>query len=200
VRRLATALAAALVLAGCPIPQPLPEYSAGTITPPRIVMNEATSQIATQGTVILVAPDTCTSTATAPSYDLAATLVDQNTVEPVVARWFVNYDKYVPARYGPLPESGEIAATSSTDTHRAVPPLTFHPWGGWGTVGGTGTLGGTVLASGRNEGAVQIVELVVSNGFDPAGAAAPLPYRSPAGAFEAQMFRWVFVTSAAACP
>ncbi len=38
-RTIAAALAA-LGLAGCPIPQPLPDYPAGTITPPRILVDE----------------------------------------------------------------------------------------------------------------------------------------------------------------
>ncbi len=195
--RTAIAIAVTLLLAGCPIPQPLPEYEAGTITPPRIVMDDSTSQIAYPGTVILVPPDSCTTTA--PGYALAAALVDENAGEPVSARWFVNYDPADPARNAPR-QKDDIPGTNTTppQTRRTVPPFTFDPWASYGTVGGTGN--GT---NGKSPGAVQIVELVVSNGFDPAGeppgSGAPRPFRSPALGFETQMFRWVFVTTAP-CP
>ncbi len=190
-KRAAFALAGALLLAGCPIPQPLPDYPPGTITPPRIVMDDSISQIAYPETVVLV-PEGCPTTA-APSFPLSAALVDVNTIEQVSARWFVNYDPMDPARNAPRQED-EIHGVNTTplQTRRTVPMFTFHPYGSYGTVGSTGS------GDGRNLGAVEIVELVVSNGFDPAGdppgSAAPLPFRSPAPGFETQMFRWVFVT------
>ena len=201
-KRAAIALAGALVLAGCPIPQPLPEYEAGTITPPRIVVDDSVSQIAFPGTAILVPPDGCSSTA--PSYPLSASLVDVNTVEQIVARWFVNYDAADPVRKCPEGGDIEIPGTSSTATRRTVPTFTFYPHTSYGktVAGGNGT-------DGKEPGTLQVVELVVSNGFDPAVAVSPLdtrpgsgalpPFRRPASGFETQMFRWVFVTSST-CP
>ncbi len=200
--RHATALAGALLLAGCPIPQPLPEYSAGTITPPRIVMDDSTSQIAYPGTVVLVTPEFCTTPA--PSYALSGALIDANTFEQVSARWFVNYDPVDPA-LRQWRQQDEIPGLNTTppQTRRTLPTFTFYPYANYGrTVAGTGN--GT---NGTEPGAVQIVELVVSNGFDPAvanpgdpaGSGAILPFRSPALGFETQMFRWVFVTTPS-CP
>lgn len=200
--KLAIAVAGALLLAGCPIPQPLPEYEAGTITPPRIVMDDSTSQIAYPGTVVLVAPEICTTPA--PSYPLSAALVDVNTIEQVSARWFVNYDPEDPV-LGKWRQEDEIPGVNTTppQTRRAVPTFTFYPYANYGrTVAGTGN-----GMNGKDAGAVQIVELLVSNGFDPTratpdlppGSGALLPYRSPALGFETQMFRWVFVTTPS-CP
>jgi hypothetical protein len=48
----------------------------------------------------------------------------------------------------------------------------------------------------KEAGLLRVVELVVSNGFDPDAVAPPaaLPYRTPRLAFETQVYRWVFVT------
>jgi hypothetical protein len=55
---------------------------------------------------------------------------------------------------------------------------------------------GPVALPHAGAGAVRVVELVVSNGFDPNAIAppAPLPYRTPLVGFETQVHRWVFVT------
>ncbi len=58
-RRAELLLAAlALGLAGCPIPQPLPDYPPGTVTPPRIVVDDLLGD----GAVTLV-PAGCTTLA-----------------------------------------------------------------------------------------------------------------------------------------
>lgn len=182
-RRTTVGLALAAALVGCPIPQPLPDYPAGTITPPRIVVDS----ISESATVVWV-PGGCT---THPTYDLNATLIDVNTFEVVRARWFVNYDPADSARYTPI-QQNDIPGVDSNPpiTERAVPTFTFRPYDGFPTIGGTGG------NSGSTPGAVHIVELVVSNGFDSAvtGPPAPLPFRTPLPGFETQLYRWTFFT------
>jgi hypothetical protein len=185
--RIAAALAAAAALVGCPIPQPLPDYAAGTaITPPRIVVDGITN-----GSTIVRVPALCSI---APTFPLDAKLIDVNTIETVQARWFVNYDPTDQARYAPVKPPDNIPGVSVNPpvTERQVPTFTFRPYdNGYGTIEGTG--GG----SGENLGAVIVVELVVSNGFDPAATdnpPSPLPYRTPLSGFETQLYRWMFYT------
>jgi len=184
------ALAAAL-LAGCPIPQPLPDYPPGQpITPPRIVVNDGTRQIAFPDTVVRV-PAGC---ATEPLYVLSAPLRDANTIETVVARWFVNYDPTSTSAARPLAEAdiSPPAASEPDPTLRVTPEITFHPYD---HVPAAGTGGGDPRAA----GAVTVLELVVSNGFDSTADTVstdplpPLPYRTPRPQFEIQLHRWVFV-------
>lgn len=179
--RALAASAAAALLVGCPIPQPLPDYPAGTVTPPRIVVD----QIAWPDTAVRV-PAGCT---TAPTYDLSATLIDVNTIERVVARWFVNYDPLVQPGYTPEQED-DIPGVDATPpiTTRTVPSFGFRPYD-HPPLEGTGT-------DPRAPGTVKIVELVVSNGFDPTkeDPPAPLPMRTPLPGFETQSYRWTFLT------
>jgi hypothetical protein len=183
--RTAAALAAVAALVGCPIPQPLPDYQGGTpITPPRIVVDG----ISNGGTVVRV-PAGCT---TAPAFSLDAKLIVVATEARVGARWFVNYDPNDSSRYHPEQESdiGPVSVSPPV-TERQVPPFTFRPYDGFPTIEGTGS------GNGQNVGAVHIVELVVSNGFDLAATANPpaaLPYRTPLPDFETQLFRWMFYT------
>jgi hypothetical protein len=196
----ATAVAAALLLSGCPLPQPLPEYSKGTVTPPRIVMDG----LALPDTLVQV-PAGC---AAGPSYPLAAKLIDTNTTEAVTARWFVDYDPQNSSRCSPAQPQSVIPApsTGSDPTVRDVPAYVFAPYDHPSPVGG---------ASGGAAGVVHVVELVVSNNFDPAAddnalckpdSAISRPYRTPASEtggvqFETQSFRWVFLTvSGVPCP
>jgi hypothetical protein len=187
-RRTLPWLAVAAALSGCPIPQPLPDYPAGTVTPPRIVVD----RIASSGTVVRV-PAGCPSH---PTFDLNATLIDVNTLEVVRARWFVNYDPkdlsfYPPKRENDIPGSN----ANPPVTERTVPTFTFDPYASIPTIEGTG--GG----SGQNQGAMHVVELVVSNGFDPGAdpgdPVAALPYRTPLRGFETQVYRWMFYTACA---
>jgi hypothetical protein len=85
-----------------------------------------------------------------------------------------------------------ISEVDPTDpTLRTAGPWTFQPYIFPKFGGGPG--------SGSEDGALHVVELVVSNGFDLDG---PLPNRSPAPGFEIQLYRWVFVNRPApvGCP
>ncbi len=191
--RLAAAALALLALAGCPIPQPLPEYPPGQpITPPRIIVDDTVHAVSPGDTVVRV-PAAC---ANAPAFQLQAMLRDELTNEAVSARWFVNYDPTVPQRAVYLnPGADEIpppGSNAADPTLRTVPAYPFRPYD-FAPVPGTGTTSST-------PGAVNVVELVVSNGFDPAydqpPPAVPLPYRKPLLNYEVQLYRWVFITTA----
>jgi hypothetical protein len=201
VTRASIVTATAVLLAGCPLPQPLPDYPPGSVTPPRILMDV----LAPRDTVIRVPAD-C---ATAPSWNLTAALVDTNTGETVTARWFVDYERRNSARCRvvaseDIPGPGDQAADP---THRAVAPFRFTPYD-FPPVVGSG-------ADPRAAGVVHVVELVVSNRFDPAADEGALctpdvpesmfPFRTAASdgtvQFETQTYRWVFVTEqGVACP
>jgi hypothetical protein len=188
-------LAALAVLAGCPIPQPLPDYPKGQpVTPPRIVLGDTLQY---PETVVRV-PAGC---AVAPIYPLAAELRDAITNESFSARWFVNYDPDSQPAF--TPQQDDLVpgmSAGAQDTLRQLPrPFTFPPYQYAPTPGTGGGAGSTA-------GALHVVELVVSNGFDPAAqsAAAALPYRTPLVGFEVQVYRWVFLTvpasAAVPCP
>jgi hypothetical protein len=178
--RLAIAVAGALLLAGCPIPQPLPDYPPGTITPPRIVVDNSLSQISSPDSVVRV-PANCSQP---PTYPLDAQIRDANTIEPIEARWFVNYDASTQPGFT-WEQREEVTLTDPNDpTLRDLTPYTFPPYDYLSVAGNV---------AGSAEGALHIVELVVSNGFHVAGADEPLPNRSPAPGFEIQLYRWVFL-------
>jgi len=193
-RALVAAAALLLVLAGCPLPQPLPNYPAGTVTPPRILMDP----LAQPQSAIRV-PAGCTGTA--PSYDLDAQLVDNNTSETVTARWFVDYDRTNSARCAPATPEDVITGPgdqAKDPTRRSVPPYRFAPYDHDPVLGGSDP---------GAPGVVHVVELVVSNRFEaavdevslctPDVAAGIYPFRMPASEggvhFETQTYRWVFV-------
>jgi hypothetical protein len=188
VTRAAAVLAAALVLAGCPIPQPLPDYPPGTVTPPRILVDE----LAGDAAVILV-PASCTTVE--PVYPLSARVVDTNTIETIDTRWFVNYDprfelNYVPRQDAPVQPDPDPAVLT-----RTVPTFPFRPY----QYPAPPDLLCDPPDPGppyRNPGVLRVVELVVSNGFDPDAVTtpSPMPYRTPLAGFETQVHRWVFVT------
>jgi len=210
-RRAALAAAGlALVLAGCPIPQPLPNYPAGTITPPRIVMDDIIG--ATDGNPMIFVPAGCRTTE--PSYSLAASVSDTNTIEAIEARWFVNYDANLPANYNYLkPPSGSIPPNAdTTDLIRPIPPLTFLPYRSPPSPAAVkvdpklNVDPNPATGLWDQPGILRVVELVVSNGFDPSPitTASELPNRKPKQGFETQAFRWVFLSvsesAAAPCP
>lgn len=203
--RTSTAAAAlVLLLAGCPLPQPLPDYPPGSVTPPRILMDGLTPR----ETVIRV-PAGC---AVAPSWELSAALVDTNTAETVTARWFVDYDPRNSARCAPAAPQTVIEGPGDgvpDPTQRHVPPYRFRPYDHAAVLGGG--------AHPAAEGVVHVVELVVSNRFDAAAdftelcapdleAASPFrtAVRDGTVQFETQTYRWVFVSEApsndVACP
>ena len=200
-RRFALAALAATALAGCPLPQPLPDYPPGTITPPRILADGISiAGTSSNGQPIVLVPANCP---TEPVYPLGAQVLDANTIEQVEARWFVNYhpqsgihslswkSDVIPPDPDPLvltrsvpPRNAETGAEEPFAFHPyqypppyALPPTPGPPWPG--------------------SDIVRVVELVVSNGFDPAATtwpAAALPNRAPRPSFETQVYRWVFLT------
>jgi len=195
----------ALALAGCPLPQPLPEYPAGqTVTPPRIVVDDTVRQVAYPQSFVEV-PAGC---ATAPLYALSVFLRDSSTEETVTGRWFVNYDareQFSPTVVIQQQDTIPPPPAEAEDPFlRESPTYVFAPYANRPTAAGTG--GG----NGANVGAVHVVEYVVSNGFDPtAGSGAQdRPNRKPVRqgelTFEVQVHRWVFVTvppsAATPCP
>lgn len=195
---LAGALLAGAVLSGCPLPQPLPDYPEGQpVTPPRIVVNDGTRQVERPETVVRV-PAGC---AAGPAYDLAAHLRVANTSEVVIGRTFVNYDPANSSRVTPQGGDDRIdppAPGAPDPTLRRTRTFTFRPYD-FAPAAGTGA------GDARSAGAVHVVDLVVSNFFDPSGddLSAPLPFRTPCSPaapgcpdliFEVQLHRWVFVT------
>lgn len=185
-------LALAAALAGCPLPQPLPSYAAGSVTPPRIVM----SGISPADAIIHV-PAGC---ATKPAFSLGGSLVDTNTAESVEARWFVDYDAANSARRRPVQSEALQPADSgaANPLARDLSPFEFVPYDQADPQG----------AAPDGPGVVHVVELLVSNGFDPAGtpagADASPPYKGTSANFDFQAFRWVFLTvpssTAVPCP
>lgn len=194
---IAAALALLPLVAGCPLPQPLAEYPRGTVTPPRILMDEITHR----DTIIRV-PAGCPGTG--PAYDLAASLVDNDTTETVTARWFVDYDRHNSVRCVEATARSVISGpgdNSPNPTHRDVPAFHFVPYERPVYFGASTDRTGA--------GVTHVVELVVSNRFDDTadsnslcvpGATGPLPFRTPANdgdvQFETQTYRWVFVSEA----
>ena len=199
-RRAALALAAASLLAGCPIPQPLPDYPAGTVTPPRILVDEQLGN----GAVTLV-PANCTTTF--PSYALSARVVDSNTVESFEARWFVNYDfRASPWNQMARPPDVILPNADTTNLTRILPSFTFNPYTYGPPYAPPGVIPSLSGPPYYDAGVLRVVELVVSNGFDPAllNTVAPGANRAPKPGFETQYFRWVFLTvpesSSVPCP
>jgi hypothetical protein len=195
--RTLTTLAAALLLAGCMLPQPLPDYPAGTVTPPRILAARVSRAVDS----IITVPAGC---AAEPVYELDATIFypDTPTVE---ARWFVDYRADSASRSAIQNANGITAVLADPDPlvlERAVPGFRFRPYR---------YPVPDELGAGRDPkaaGAVHVVELVVSNGFD-TSPDAPEPNRTPGhttlGQFGIQTYRWTFVTvdpaaAGVACP
>lgn len=182
----AVAVALAIGLAGCPLPQPLPTYPAGTITPPRILAASATAGVNS----ILLVPANCP---TPPKYDLDARIFYQNTVA-VEARWFVDYRPDVQHRTLILNAVREVPPDpNALILERQVPTFTFEPYG----FVPPAELGGS--AAKDAPGIVHVVELVVSNGFATPPGDELQPNRTPAttadgiSQFEIQSYRWTFV-------
>lgn len=182
----ALALLLGAALAGCPIPQALPEYpTSGTITPPRIQSDRVTPG----DTVILV--DAGCPTPPTPVFTLSAGLIDENTYEKVEARWFVDYDPERAANVTPvLPPQIIDGPADGVTIERRLDDYLFQPYG-FDPAGGEQAF--------RDAGGIHIVELVVSNNFAPEAAppaSNPRPWRTPlktaTQTFETQVYRWVF--------
>jgi hypothetical protein len=152
------------------------------------------------GNPIIFVPSGCVTTA--PAYKLAASVSDTNTIESIEARWFVNYDPRYQSNYNYLkPPSSAIAPNAdTTNLIRPVPVFTFEPYD-FGPSPGAPSV--THNAPFPDQGILRVVELVVSNGFDP-DPATSLPNRKPLPTFETQTYRWVFLSvpesSAVPCP
>jgi hypothetical protein len=194
VRRAALLLAAvALGLAGCPIPQPLPDYPAGTVTPPRIEMDE---QLQSWDSAVTLVPASCTTLA---PYVLTAHVVDPTTFESIEARWFVNYD-FRDLVLSDIQQTSVIPPNAdTTNLTRVVPQFLFDPYR-YPPPYGTPPLTGPPY---KQPSVLRVVELVVSNGFDPAlvNTIAPGANRTPKPGFATQYHRWVFLTSSdVGCP
>jgi hypothetical protein len=189
-RRATLAAVALAVLAACFLPQPLPDYPPGTITPPRILVATATHA----DTSIVTVPANCEGGS--PRYPLSARVFYQDS-ETVEARWFVDYKKDVAARWAIQNTFRDVLAHPEYPTilEREVPPFEFRPYDYPPPV----ELRLPTGAPWSAPGIVHVVELVVSNGFDPS-LGAPEPNRTPAidglARFEIQTFRWVFVNVA----
>jgi hypothetical protein len=202
---LAAAAAAALALAGCPLPQPLPDYPAGTTIPaPRILVDGIQiGGVSANGTPVVLVPAGCGSE---PTYALSARIFDTNTIEQVEARWFVNYyprsDSYNGWHQSDvvLPDPDPLVLTRSVPPRAAdgsERPFVFRPYQYPPPAGVAASSGPTWPEAGF----VRVVEVVVSNGFDPDAVswpAADLPNRTPALLRETQVYRWVFLSVPAA--
>lgn len=178
------ALAAALLLAGCPLPQSVPSIPPGSIPPPRVVEDVSAPTgpgcgLTTAGTTVAFDP----TLAPGQIFRISATVADENYSEAVDYRWFVDYDPttgVVPPGYLP-PWFGQLAPpTGEPFTRRQVPQQAFQP-----------------LFYGSK---IHVLELVVSNGFDvcPPDPSHPqaLPCRTPLttpNSYEVQSYKWVFV-------
>src|SRR5829696_5354960 len=107
-RRLSRGALLLVVLAGCPLPQPLPDYPEGQpITPPRIVVDDNFHRVAQSETIVRV--PSCTPAAT---YTLRSMLRDASTLD-VVARWFVNYRPGDPPSPSVRPEQQDAIGSAS---------------------------------------------------------------------------------------
>ncbi len=176
-------LAGGAVLGGCPIPQPLPgvgSIDGGLpITPPRVLTSSAEPGLAMT--------DYRTSASATPCppgsfFEVSATLIDENSEEPVEVRWFVDYDPDNQLKRTPL-QIETLPPPADPQQFRRFPgPFPFSPWD-----------------FDRPTERVHVVELTVSNGFLPVGAVVPpgaLPNRTAAPGYEVQIFRWTFQPSA----
>lgn len=161
----AAAVAAAAALAGgCPLPQPLAEVARvdGGTIAPPRLVTDTGDP---SDTVILV-KHTCPSLV----FTLRIQVEDVNTTERVDARWFVDYDPnvfQVPFEAQVLPSDDPANVT------RIVPPYAFD-------------LSKTLDAP------VHVVELRVSNGFQPISTTNPAQNRIAQPGFETDLYRWVF--------
>jgi len=176
VRRVALALGM-LLLTGCPIPQAVPEVGVGPGGPlvpaPRIVPEK----VIPASTFV----DVSRGCPAAPQIAFHATISEFDAAANPEVRWFVDYDPV--DNFGTAFSESIPFPTGSTDTYRPVTPLPFEARR-WQDPAVT----------------VQVVELVVSNGFV-GGLGGPRPNRTPQTNHETQVFRWVvrYVSTGGAC-
>jgi hypothetical protein len=177
---LAAALCAGAILGGCPIPQPLPGVGSidggRPITPPRVLTSSAIPGLAMTDYGPL---ETCPA---GSRFGVSATLVDENTEEPVEVRWFVDYEPDNQLARTPIQIQTLPPPADSAQYLRYPTVFSFSPWD-----------------FDRPSQRVHVVELTVSNGFLPVGSAVPpgsLPNRTAAPGYEVQVFRWTFQPAA----
>jgi hypothetical protein len=167
---LASVPAVALVLAACPIPQPLAEVArsadGGSVSTPIILPD--TAQPA--DTVVLVKPD-CPGAGA--QFTLSATVEDLDTTESVEARWFVDWQADSP---GLLEDDTVPASSDSSDPSRLLVPVPFSPY----------TYGKPP------DNAMHVVEVVISNSFRPTSDTTQPFQRAAFPPFVTQSYRWVF--------
>ncbi len=172
---LVAALACGGLLGGCPIPQPLPgggSIDGGLpITPPRVQTESAVPQLAMTDYQLTGCP-------AGSSFTVSAVVIDENVEEPVEVRWFVDYDPDNQIFRTPIFSETLAPPADTTQIRRFPKPLAFAPWD-----------------YNPYTGPVHVVELTISNGFLPIGAAVPpgsLPNRTAAPGYEVQVYRWTF--------
>jgi hypothetical protein len=190
----ALALLLSAGLAGCPLPQPLPEYPTnGIITPPRIQSDQVTP-----GDTVVLVDASCSTDPTAQVFVLSASLVDENTFEQVEARWFIDYD---PQRITMVPVKDQFipGPSDGVSVERSLDSFYFAPYmsdPADPSIPPESSPGQNY----RDGGGIHVVELVVSNNFAPEPVPPappnPKPYRTPlkteTQTFETQVYRWVF--------
>lgn len=174
------ALAVGALLGGCPIPQPLPGVGSPDgglpITPPRVLTSSAEPGLAMTDYGPLA------SCPTGSLFEVSAVVIDENSEEPVEVRWFVDYDPDNQLLRTPL-QIETLPPPADPQQYRRFPKaFPFSPWD-----------------FDRPTERVHVVEMTISNGFLPVGAAVPagdLPNRTAAAGYEVQIFRWTFQPSA----
>jgi len=176
---LLAALAGGALLGGCPIPQPLPgvgSIDGGLpITPPRILTTSAEPGLAMTdyGPLASCPPGSL--------FEVSAEVIDENSEEPVEVRWFVDYAPDNQLLRTPLQVETLPPPTDPQQYKRFPKAFAFVPWD-----------------FDRPTERVHVVEMTISNGFLPVGAAVPpgdLPNRTAAPGYEVQIFRWTFQPS-----
>jgi hypothetical protein len=134
----------------------------GTVAPPRIVAESAVPPDA----VVLVSRS-CASAV----FSLGAEIEDVNTTEAVEARWFVDYRSDVVQ----IPLAEQVPADQDpTNPIRVLPPYEFDALGAGTTV------------------PLHVVEVVVSNNFQPISTTSAQQNRSAQTGYETALYRWVF--------
>ncbi len=160
----------AVLLAGCPIPQPVPgvgNIDAG-VAPPRILVDA----VQPGGTFVAYETGACPDGGS-PRFDARATVVDQNPDDIVEGRWFIDY--------APAPEQRSSFFGSFTFTP-LLPDETSY----------AASFSFDPATSGYPGLPVHTLELVVSNGFDSTTPDGGQPNRTPRPGYETQLYRWVF--------
>jgi hypothetical protein len=167
---LAAAAFAAALAAGCPLPQPLAEVArtpdGGSVSTPILLPDTASPG----GSTIYVTRD-C---ATGAQFTLTMSGEDFDTAESVEARWFVNYTSVNTGYRG---STDVTAATDPSNPGRTVQPFTFIAYQAGET---------------RPAGAVEVVEVVISNNFLGLGDPTPPFQRAAPPPYVTQSYRWVF--------